>query len=173
LKKYLITDPKFYPNFKLNLINSIEKYQPDYICFRDKTSIKNAKLSIEIAKYYKIPIVVNQYVELLNLGFDGIHLTSNQLHLIDNFKNYITFASTHSIEEVKKSKNSDFITFSPVFDSKGRNGVGVEVLNQICEITSSKVFALGGIITQKELNQIRNSKAYGFASIRYFVDEEK
>jgi thiamine-phosphate pyrophosphorylase len=169
LKKYLITDPKFYPNFKQNLTTSIEKYQPDYICFRDKTSIKNAKLAVEIAKYYKIPIVINQYIELVNLGFDGVHLTSSQLHLIDNFKNCLTFASTHSLKEVKKAKNSDFITFSPIFNSKGRKGVGIEVLNQICKKTSSKVFALGGIISEKEVNEIETSKAYGFASIRYFL----
>jgi thiamine-phosphate pyrophosphorylase len=169
LKKYLITDPKFYPNFKLNLINSIEKYQPDYICFRDKTSTKNVKLAVEIAKYYKIPIVVNQYLELLNLGFDGVHLTSNQLHLIDNFKEYLTFASTHSREEIQKAQNSDFITFSPVFDSKGRPGVGIESLNKMCEIAKPKVFALGGIIGNYEVSQIKKSKAYGFASIRYFL----
>jgi thiamine-phosphate pyrophosphorylase len=169
LKKYLITDPKFYPNFKLNLINSIEKYQPDYICFRDKTSTKNAKLAVEIAKYYKIPIVVNQYVELLNLGFDGVHLTSSQLHLIDYFKNYLTFSSTHSLKEVKNAKNSEFITFSPIFNSKGRKGLGIEVLNKICKKTPSKVFALGGIVTKKEVEEIKLSKAYGFASIRYFL----
>jgi thiamine-phosphate pyrophosphorylase len=170
LKKYLITDPEFYPDFKLNLSTAIEKYKPDFICFRDKTSIKNAKISVEIARYYKIPIIINQYFELLNLGFDGIHLTSNQLHLIDNFKNYLTFASTHSLDEVKKAKNSDFITFSPIFNSKGREGVGIEVLNKICNETPSKVFALGGIISNKEIKEIEYSKAYGFASIRYFIN---
>jgi len=169
LHSYLITDPKFYPDFKLNLTTAIEKFEPDYICFRDKESTKNAKLAIEIAKYYKIPIVVNQYIELVNLGFDGVHLTSNQLHLIDNFKNYLTFASTHSIEEVKKAENSDFITFSPIFNSKGREGLGIETLNKICEIAKPKVFGLGGIISENEIEQIRTSKAYGFASIRYFL----
>ena len=169
MHSYLITDPKFYQDFKSTLSKAIEKHKPDFICFRDKTSTKNAKLSIEIAKYYKIPIVVNQYVELLNLGFDGVHLTSNQLHLIDNFKNYLTFASTHSFDEVKKAKNSDFITFSPIFNSKGRKGLGVEVLNQVCKMTDSKVFALGGIVTKNEVDKIKTSKAYGFASIRYFL----
>jgi thiamine-phosphate pyrophosphorylase len=169
LKKYLITDPNFYPDFKQNLTSAIEKHQPNFICFRDKNSTKNAKLAIEIAKYYKIPIIVNQYFELLNLGFDGVHLTSSQLHLIDNFKNYLTFSSTHSNEEIEKAQNSDFITFSPIFNSKGRTGLGIEVLNKICDKTPSKVFALGGIVTEKEVNEIKNSNAYGFASIRYFV----
>jgi len=169
LKSYLITDPKFYPDFKLDLTNSIEKYQPNYICFRDKSSTKDAKTAIEIAKYYKIPIVVNQYIELVSLGFDGVHLTSNQLYLIDEFKNYITFASTHSIDEINNAKNSDFITFSPVFNSKGRTALGIGVLNDMCQIAKPNVFALGGITSENEVDQIKTSKAYGFASIRYFV----
>ena len=166
---YLITDPFYYQNFKTTLENSIQKHTPDFICFRDKTSIKNAKLAIEIAKYYKIPIIVNQYIELLKLGFDGIHLTSNQLHLIDNFTEYITFVSTHNINEIKKSKNSDFITFSPIFDSKGRKGLGIKKLNEIVDIAQPKVFALGGIISNNEVNKIKQSKAVGFGSIRYFL----
>jgi len=169
LHSYLITDPNYYQNFKSTLTNSIEKYNPDFICFRDKTSTKNAKLAIEIAKYYKIPILVNQYIELLNLGFDGIHLTSNQLYLIDNFKEYITFASTHNINEVNMAKNSNFITFSPIFASKGRDGLGIDKLNEIVEIAKPKVFALGGIISDIEVEEIKKSKAYGFASIRYFL----
>jgi len=169
LHSYIITDPNYYQNFKSTLTNSIEKHNPDFICFRDKTSTKNAKLAIDIAKYYKIPIIVNQYIELLDLGFDGIHFTSNQLHLIDEFKEYITFASTHNLDEVNMAKNSDFITFSPIFASKGRDGLGVDKLNEIVEIAKPKVFALGGIVTDKEVKEIQKSKAYGFASIRYFL----
>ena len=169
---YLITDPKFYINFKSTLTKAIENHNPDFICFRDKTSTKNAKLAIEIAKYYQIPIIINQYVELLKLGFDGVHLTSNQLNLIDSYKECITFASTHNIDEVNNAKNADYITFSPVFASKGRKGLGIEKLNEIVTITDSKVFALGGITTNKEVELIKNSKAYGFASIRYFIGED-
>jgi len=168
LLKYLITDPKYYIDFKTTLTNSIQTHNPDFICFRDKTSTKNAKLAIEIAKSYKIPIVVNQYYELLHLGFDGIHFTSNQLNLIDSFNEYLTFASTHNKEEVKKVIKSDYITFSPIFESKNREGLGIKALNKICEIKKETI-ALGGIISDEEVNQIKSSKAIGFASIRYFL----
>ena len=171
MHSYLITDPKFYLDFKTTLTKAIETYFPDFICFRDKTSTKNAKLAIDIAKYYKIPIIVNQYAELLKLGFDGIHFTSHQLDLIKNYKECITFASTHNESEVLKAKYANFITFSPIFKSKGRDGVGINRLNYIVENTDSKVFALGGITTHKEVEMIKNSKAYGFASIRYFIKE--
>ena len=167
---YLITDPKYYIDFKTTLTNSIEYFNPDFICFRDKTSTKNAKLAIEIAKYYKIPILVNQYIELLKLGFDGIHFTSSQLHLIKNFKECITFASTHNINEVNQAKNSDFITFSPIFNSKNRIGLGIDKLNEIVQI-KKEVFALGGIISKQEVEEIKKSRAIGFASIRYFLKD--
>jgi len=170
LLSYLITDPKYYLNFKTTLINSIEKHNPDFICFRDKNSIENAKLAIDIAKYYKIPIIVNQYIELLKLGFDGIHFTSKQLNLIHNYKECITFASTHNIDEVKKAKDANYITFSPIFDSKGRKGLGVEKLDDIV-IVKKEVFALGGIVSKKEVDAIKHSQAIGFASIRYFLKD--
>jgi len=69
---------------------------------------------------------------------------------------------------VKNSLISDYITFSPVFDSKGRSGVGIKKLNEICNI-HPKVIALGGIISEREVKEIKNSKAVGFGSIRYFL----
>ena len=166
---YLITDPKYYSDFKATLEKSIDSYHPNFICFRDKNSTKNAKLAIEIARYYKIPILVNQYTQLLELGFDGIHFTSNQLNLIDKYTECLTFASTHNIKEVYNAKNANYITFSPIFDSKGRKGLGIQKLNEIVDIAKPKVFALGGIISNDEVNKIKQSKAVGFGSIRYFL----
>jgi len=84
------------------------------------------------------------------------------------YQDKIFITSTHSIKEAKDSLISDYITFSPIFDSKGRNGVGIEKLNEICNI-HPKVIALGGIISEKEVNEIKKSKAIGFGSIRYFL----
>ena len=41
------------------------------------------------------------------------------------------------------------------------------MLNKACEIHPN-VIALGGIISDKEVEQIKKSKACGFGSIRYF-----
>ena len=35
--------------------------------------------------------------------------------------------------------------------------------------TNINIIALGGIINDKQIEQISKTKAYGFASIRYFV----
>ena len=103
---------------------------------------------------------------------DGIHFPSKYINnlakLKTKFPNKIFITSTHSFDEVKNSLLSDYITFSPIFNSKGRNGLGIEILNKVCEI-HPKVIALGGIISDKEVEKIQASKACGFGSIRYFL----
>ena len=102
--------------------------------------------------------------------FDGIHLPSKFINKLKEFKkeyNKIFITSTHSIEEVKNSLISDYITFSPIFNSKGRPGLGIEILDKIASIHKNTI-ALGGITGKKEIEKIKNSKAIGFGSIRYF-----
>lgn len=83
------------------------------------------------------------------------------------FKGKIFITSTHSFEEVKNSLISDYITFSPVFYSKNREGLGITTLNNACKL-HPKIIALGGIVSKKEIEKIKQSKAVGFAGIRYF-----
>ncbi len=103
--------------------------------------------------------------------FDGIHFPSIYIKDLKNLKkifpNKIFITSTHSFKEANNAIISDYITFSPIFDSKGRKGLGIETLNKICNF-HPRVIALGGIISENELEKIKNSKAIGFASIRYF-----
>ncbi len=100
--------------------------------------------------------------------FDGIHFPGAYLNInLNNFKDKTTIFSAHSFEEIKKAQNFDFVTFSPIFDSKGRKGLGIKKLNEACKLHKD-IIALGGIITDKEAEKIRNSNASGFASIRYF-----
>jgi thiamine-phosphate pyrophosphorylase len=44
----------------------------------------------------------------------------------------------------------------------------VQDLQKIVEQSSIKIFALGGIISEQEVEQIAQSGVYGFSSIRYF-----
>ena len=103
--------------------------------------------------------------------FDGIHFPSRFIKDLEKlkkeFKDKVFITSTHSIDEVKNSLISDYITFSPIFDSKGRKGLGIEMLNKVAYIHKNTI-ALGGIISEKEIKEIKNSKAIGFGSIRYF-----
>ncbi|WP_457561212.1 thiamine phosphate synthase [Caminibacter sp.] len=165
---YFITDPNFSISQTLKIIQT---HKPDFVCYRNKEYFDENEI-IEFAnfakKYSKIFINYDSLKnpDLIKL-FVGIHLPSSKLDKISEFKNKIVIASTHSIDEIKSAKEADFITFSPVFNSKGRKGVGIEKLNEICKF-HPKVIALGGIVSDKEVEEVKKSRAVGFASIRYF-----
>ncbi|ACM92640.1 thiamine monophosphate synthase [Nautilia profundicola AmH] len=168
LIKYMITDPKYTLE---ETKTTILKHKPDFVCYRNKQYYNENEI-IEFAKFAKdyAKVFINidslKNTRLLYL-FDGVHLPSSKLSLIDSFENKTIIASTHNTEEVKKSQKADFITFSPIFESKNRPGLGIETLNRICELHKN-VIALGGIVSDKEVEEIKKSKAVGFASIRYF-----
>lgn len=132
-----------------------------------------AKLFLEIARHYKIPALINSNITVAKTySFDGIHFTSKQTPLIkEHNKHFLTVASTHSDAEIADANEADFITFSPIFDSKGRKGVGIERLKEVVKKAKPKVFALGGIVSNEEVEIIKQSEAFGFASIGYFIKE--
>jgi len=165
--KYMITDPKFSMD---EIKKAVIKHKPDFVCYRNKLYYDENEI-IEFGKFAKkySKVIIN-YDSLKNKNllkyFNGIHFPSTKL---DEIKKYdtLTIASTHNISEVKKAKIADFITFSPVFNSKGRIGLGIEKLNEITKFHPN-VLALGGIVSEKEVKIIKNSEAKGLASIRYF-----
>ena len=84
---YLITDPLEYGSepisFKQNLTKVLKTHQVDMICFRDKQTQnieQLAKICLEIAREFDIKkILINGNISLATtLGFDGVHLTSQQ-----------------------------------------------------------------------------------------------
>ena len=186
MNSYLITDPKYYSNnpliLKTRLIKAITSKKPDFICFRDKSSNNFKELAIA---FKEIATSLNQKNIFLNsdillakiLGFDGVHLTSNQfnqIHLAKN-QNLKVIISCHNEDEIKEAilKQADFITYSPIFPTPNKgNPKGIENLKYIVDKYSQiKIFALGGIINKNEiekLNTIQN--LFGFASIRYFTN---
>jgi thiamine-phosphate pyrophosphorylase len=156
------------------IFKAIEIYKPNFLCYRNKKYFNSNEI-ITFAnftkKYSKVFINYDDLKdEKLLQYFDGIHFPTSKIDFAKNYSNILKIASTHSIEEVKKAKNLrfDYITFSPVFDSKGRTGLGIKKLNEICKIFPNTI-ALGGIVSQKEVEKIKKSKAVGFGSIRYFL----
>ena len=85
--------------------------------------------------------------------------------------NLLTIISTHSLEEVKDAKNlgADIVTYSPIFSTPNKGiAKGAEELNLVVDSCNIKVIALGGIVTQEQIDEVKNCNVYGFASIRYF-----
>lgn len=182
---YLITDPDEYGSTpeKLGqaLIKSFSNHTIDMVCFRDKTSRDIeplAKTCLDISRKFNIPkVLINGNIELaLKLGFDGVHLTSKQFDEIKKAKEnkLFTIISTHSEEEINLAKRSgaDAVTYSPIFYKENKGSPkGCIVLKTIVkkyQDDSFDIFALGGIVSDKEVKEVKQTDARGFASIRYF-----
>lgn len=62
------------------------------------------------------------------------------------------------------------VTYSPIFTTPNKGTPkGCEELEKIVQSVDIPVIALGGIISEQQIDQIKSTKASGFASIRYFI----
>jgi thiamine-phosphate pyrophosphorylase len=182
---YFITDPTEFGNtsieFEKSLRNTLYNHEIDIVCFRDKTSLNKkqlAQICLTICREFNISkILINSDLKLCKeLGFDGIHLNSQQFDFAkeSNLENLFCIISCHTEDEVLLAQkyNIDAITYSPIF-FKENKGVpkGICNLQNIVkryQTSDFSIFALGGIITNEHIEEIINTKAKGFASIRYF-----
>ena len=179
LKSYLITDPKLFGDsaetLRKTLSLAIAEHSPDLICLRDKKSANYTELAevfLKIQGSHKA--LLHGDVDLaVNLGAYGVHLSSLQFDQIAKAKEagLYVIASTHSYEEALAAKEADAITYSPIFHSPGKGTPkGLEDLKEITGKINTKIFALGGITTKEQIQQVETCGVYGFASIRYFKE---
>ncbi|WP_198305069.1 thiamine phosphate synthase [Arcobacter vandammei] len=184
LKSYLISDPQYFTNdkdkFRNKLTEVLKNHKIDVACFRDKSSQnfeELAKIFLDICKEFKVPrILINSNIELAEkLGFCGVHLNSTQFDKIEFAKslNLFTAISCHNETELELAykKSVDFATYSPIFDTPNKGEAkGIKKLEEVINnFPNLKIIALGGIISQNQIELLKDTKAYGFASIRYFV----
>lgn len=182
--QYLITDPKYYSDnqelFRKNLKKILNKNHVDIACFRDKTCTNYeelASLFVEICKENNISkILLNGNYELAKkIGANGVHLTSEQFKDIKAAKDLDLYViiSCHNFSEIEKAQESyvNAVTFSPIFKTPNKGEPkGVKALKQAVNLYEDMdIIALGGITSEKEIEEIKKAKAYGFASIRYFI----
>lgn len=183
MKSYLITDPNFYTNnpqtFQNNLQNVFQKHTIDMACFRDKISSNYdelAQIFIDTCKNNNITeYYLNGNIELsLQYKATGVHLTSTQFDTITHAKNLglKVIISCHNEDEIQCAIESgaDKITYSPIFTTPNKGEPkGINNLKTICETYPQiPIIALGGIVSQKHINLLKNTNCYGFASIRFF-----
>ena len=150
----------------------------DMILYRDKNNPSYnsfAKIFMERARGFPFEkIVLHGSVDLASkLAADGVHLTSGQSAEIAEAKKRGLFVviSTHTVAEAAEAEalGADMITFSPIFASPGKgHPLGTAALKELKGIISLPIIALGGILTQAEIDACRAAGASGFASIRYF-----
>jgi thiamine-phosphate pyrophosphorylase len=182
LKKYLITDPEYFGRDKNSFENTLEKVENfDYILFRDKKSVnykKSARIFTDILKRKGIKKYLTHGDIFLakELGAFGVHLTSMQFEEIEVSKknSLFTIISCHTFEDIEKASNlgADAVTYSPIFHSPNKGTPkGVEDLGKAVEkFPEIKIFALGGVISEKEVSKLGKIEGlYGFSSIRFFL----
>lgn len=182
MKKYLITSSEFYTDtpatFRKILQKQCLKHTPDFVLYRDKSN-PNYKLQSEdfahiCAEFSNVKSFIHGDATLADsLNVTGVHLTSSQFSEIEYAKSLglEVIISTHTHDEVKEAEKlgADYVTYSPIFVSPNKGKPkGVEDLKLLLQEVGIKIFALGGIVHQKELDLVEQSGAYGFASIRYF-----
>ena len=182
---YLITDPIVFgdteESLSSNITKSLSKHKVDMLCFRDKKSLNInalAKTTLHISKQFNVSkVLINGDISLaIKLVFDGVHLASTQFEDIKLAKRYnlFTIISCHNEDEVKLAKalGCDAVTYSPIFFKEDK-GVpkGVDNLKRVIakfQDENFSIIALGGIITDKQIEEVRSTSASGFGSIRYF-----
>jgi thiamine-phosphate pyrophosphorylase len=182
MHKYLITSSKFYTDtpeiFRQILQTQLEKHQPSYALYRDKSTLNYNNLAdnfLEVcSKFENLKSFIHQHVDLAKkLNASGVHLTSLQFSEIERAKNLglEIIISTHTHEEVLRAQKfgADAVTYSPIFASPNKGKPkGIDDLKELIDKCDINIFALGGIVTKEQVEMIEQSKAYGFASIRYF-----
>lgn len=184
LISYLITDPKYYSNdlkkFEKKLREVLNSKKIDMAVFRDKES-KNfnelAAIFVAICKELKVKtILINSNYKLAKkLGAHGVHLTSKQFNKIKKAKelDLYTIISCHDYQDIENALklHVNAITYSPIFESPGKGEPkGMAKFRQTVRVYEDlDIIALGGIIDEAQIEQISKTRAYGFASIRYFI----
>lgn len=182
MKKYLITSKEFYTDdislFCSTLSKQILKHKPHYVLFRDKQNLhykQQAKSFVATCEKFKgLKYFIHSDVDLAKeLNATGVHLTSTQFNEIRKAKELglEVIISTHSHVEVQKAKDSgvDAVTYSPIFLSPNKGEPkGIDDLKKLTKEVDINIFALGGIVKKLHVQEIKKTKVYGFASIRYF-----
>lgn len=184
LISYLITDPKYYSNDKItfenNLKNVLKSKKIDIACFRDKES-KNfeelASIFVKTCKEFNIDkILINGNYKLAKkLNATGVHLTSQQFDKIKKAKELDLYViiSCHNYKDIENAQqaHSNAITYSPIFSTPDKGEAkGISKFREAVRIYEDlDIIALGGVIDDSQIEQISKTRAYGFASIRYFI----
>lgn len=182
MQSYLITSREFYTDtpavFRSILHEQLQTHMPTYALYRDKSNPNydsQAEYHIQVCSQFEnIKSFIHQKVDLAaSLNATGVHLTSKQFDEIAHAKELglEIIISTHTHDEVLNAQNlgADAVTYSPIFSSPGKSKPkGIDDLKDLISKTDIKIFALGGIVESNQVEQIQESGAYGFASIRYF-----
>src|SRR5437867_13432343 len=119
-------------------------------------------------------ILVNERLDIaLAAGIDGVHLPEDGLPA-GRVRPHVRLlgASVHSVNAARgaEAEGADFVIFGPVFETPGKQPVGVAALGRVVLAVRIPVLAIGGI-TAANTAAVLDVGAAGIAAIRLFQAE--
>ena len=125
----------------------------------------------DLAAGTRTRVLVNDRLDVaLSAGIDGVHLPADGLPA-ERVRPLVTLlgVSTHTVDEAiaAEQARADFIVFGPVYDSPGKDAVGLEPLRQVVSAVKIPVLAIGGM-TMLNSGPVLQAGAAGIAGIRLF-----
>ncbi len=125
----------------------------------------------DLAVGTKTRILVNDRLDVaLAARVDGVQLPGNGLPA-ERVRPLVSVlgVSTHSLEEAiaAEQARADFIIFGPIFNTPGKQAVGLDALRSIIAVVHIPVLAIGGI-TPENATLAVNAGSAGIAAIRMF-----
>lgn len=177
---YAVSDPSTL-RFDEELTPQLKRFatRADWLLYRDKGNPRyrdNARrLHETLSRFPTLRFLIHDDISLAReLGVGAVHLSGRGAQRLEEAKSSGLFvvASTHSIAEARglERRGVDAVTLSPIFPSPGKGTpLGIAYLRKAVQELKVPVIALGGIVTEDQLEQVLRCGAYGFASIRYFA----
>jgi thiamine-phosphate diphosphorylase len=148
----------------------------DMIQVREKTlpAIELLNLASQIRKLAagtKTRVLVNDRLDVaLAANVDGVHLPATGMPP-DRVRPFVKLlgVSTHTVVEAVAAEKAgaDFIVFGPIFDTPGKNSVGLEALREVVAAVRIPTLGIGGI-TPVTAEDVLATGAAGIAGIRMF-----
>ena len=152
------------------------------IIFRNYSKDNKKDKISEIKKFCKKNkrqlYLANNLKMAISLNLDGAYIPSfDKTFNILKYKRRKTFlllGSAHNIYEIrtKEKQGVEIIFLSPIFKTKNyKQGLEIIKFNILARMSKKKIVALGGI-NKKNINNLKNTYAYGFSGISYFLNEK-
>ena len=123
-------------------------------------------------------ILVNTRADVaLACGAGGVHLPGDSIPPLRIRSivppGFLIGVSCHAIDELRRAEEeqADFAVFGPIFDTGGKQGIGLPALQQATRAVQMPVYALGGITWERAPRCIA-AGAIGVAGINMFEVSE-
>lgn len=176
---YFVTNRHLNKNSYYKVIEEACQAGIDYLILREKDLNYREYLEISekikgITDKYKIPLIINGNIEICRkLKPYGYHCGYREFMELGKVYRY-QGVSVHSREEAVKASEAgaDYVIVGHIYRTKSKKGLeprGLDFLDQVRKLVSTKIVAIGGI-DDKNIKDVRNLKVHGAALMSYIME---